>query len=137
MPTWRARVGKALIDEVVKEAAAAPVTNCIKCASPGHAPGLASFPGVGIPGTSVDARGQMREAVVSHNDDFGIAIRWGGVDSLAHEAIPMFLRILDRLEEILIASLIAAATLVIFAAVVQRFAVGVPIPLSVLSTAST
>src|ERR1700693_6027624 len=37
----------------------------------------------------------------------------------------MFLRILDRLEEILIASLIAAATLVIFAAVVQRFAVGV------------
>jgi C4-dicarboxylate transporter DctQ subunit len=38
----------------------------------------------------------------------------------------VFLRILDRLEEILIASLIAAATLVIFAAVVQRFAVGVP-----------
>src|ERR1700691_3822397 len=37
----------------------------------------------------------------------------------------VFLRILDRLEEILIASLIAAATLVIFAAVVQRFAVGV------------
>ena len=39
----------------------------------------------------------------------------------------MFLRILDRLEEILIASLIAAATLLIFASVVQRFAVGVPI----------
>ena len=38
----------------------------------------------------------------------------------------MFLRILDRLEEILIASMIAGATLVIFAAVVQRFAVGVP-----------
>jgi C4-dicarboxylate transporter DctQ subunit len=38
----------------------------------------------------------------------------------------VFLRILDRLEEILIASLIAAATLVIFAAVVQRFAVGIP-----------
>lgn len=38
----------------------------------------------------------------------------------------MFLRILDRLEEILIASLIAAATLLIFAAVVQRYAVGVP-----------
>ncbi len=38
----------------------------------------------------------------------------------------MFLRILDRLEEILIASLMAAATLIIFAAVVQRFAVGVP-----------
>ena len=38
----------------------------------------------------------------------------------------MFLRILDRLEEILIASLIAAATLVIFVAVVQRYAVGVP-----------
>ena len=39
----------------------------------------------------------------------------------------MFLRILDRLEEILIATLIATATLVIFAAVVQRFAVGVPL----------
>jgi C4-dicarboxylate transporter, DctQ subunit len=38
----------------------------------------------------------------------------------------VFLRILDRLEEILIASLIAAATLVIFAAVVQRYALGVP-----------
>jgi len=37
----------------------------------------------------------------------------------------LFLRILDRLEEILIASLIAAATLLIFAAVVQRYAVGV------------
>jgi len=38
----------------------------------------------------------------------------------------VFLRILDRLEEILIASLIAAATLVIFVAVVQRYALGVP-----------
>ena len=38
----------------------------------------------------------------------------------------MFLRILDRLEEILIASLIAAATLLIFAAVMQRYLVGVP-----------
>lgn len=38
----------------------------------------------------------------------------------------MFLRILDRLEEILIATLIAAATLVIFVAVVQRYLVGVP-----------
>jgi C4-dicarboxylate transporter DctQ subunit len=38
----------------------------------------------------------------------------------------VFLRILDRLEEILIASLIAGATLVIFAAVVQRYALGVP-----------
>ncbi len=38
----------------------------------------------------------------------------------------MFLRILDRLEEILIASLIAAATLLIFVAVVQRYMVGVP-----------
>jgi len=37
----------------------------------------------------------------------------------------IFLRILDRLEEILIASLMAAATLLIFAAVVQRYAVGV------------
>ena len=39
----------------------------------------------------------------------------------------MFLRILDRLEEILIASLIAAATLLIFVAVVQRYAVGIPL----------
>jgi C4-dicarboxylate transporter DctQ subunit len=39
----------------------------------------------------------------------------------------VFLRILDRLEEILIAFLIAAATLIIFAAVVQRYAVGVPL----------
>lgn len=38
----------------------------------------------------------------------------------------MFFRILDRLEEILIASLIAGATLVIFVAVVQRYALGVP-----------
>ncbi len=38
----------------------------------------------------------------------------------------MFLRILDRLEEIIISTLIATATLVIFVAVVQRFAVGVP-----------
>ncbi len=37
----------------------------------------------------------------------------------------MFLRILDRLEEILIASLIGAATLLIFVAVVQRYAVGI------------
>jgi C4-dicarboxylate transporter, DctQ subunit len=37
----------------------------------------------------------------------------------------VFLRILDRLEEILIATLIGAATLLIFVAVVQRFAVGV------------
>jgi C4-dicarboxylate transporter DctQ subunit len=37
----------------------------------------------------------------------------------------VFLRILDRLEEILIASLIAAATFLIFVAVVQRYALGV------------
>jgi C4-dicarboxylate transporter, DctQ subunit len=37
----------------------------------------------------------------------------------------VFLRILDRLEEILIATLIAVATVLIFAAVVQRYAVGV------------
>jgi C4-dicarboxylate transporter DctQ subunit len=36
------------------------------------------------------------------------------------------LRILDRLEEILIASLMAAATLIIFVAVVHRYAVGIP-----------
>jgi len=39
----------------------------------------------------------------------------------------VFLRILDRLEEIIIATLIAAATLLIFVAVLQRYAVGVPL----------
>ena len=39
----------------------------------------------------------------------------------------MLLRILDRLEEILIATLIATATLIIFVAVVHRYAVGVPL----------
>ena len=38
----------------------------------------------------------------------------------------LFLRILDRLEEILIATLIAAATLVIFVAVVHRYGTGIP-----------
>ena len=38
----------------------------------------------------------------------------------------VFLRILDRLEEIIIASLIGAATLLIFVAVVQRYLIGVP-----------
>jgi C4-dicarboxylate transporter, DctQ subunit len=37
------------------------------------------------------------------------------------------LRILDRLEEVLIASLIAAATLLIFIAVVHRYASGIPL----------
>jgi C4-dicarboxylate transporter DctQ subunit len=37
----------------------------------------------------------------------------------------MFLKILDRLEEILIATLIGAATLLIFAAVTQRYLVGI------------
>jgi C4-dicarboxylate transporter DctQ subunit len=37
----------------------------------------------------------------------------------------VFLRILDRLEETIIATLIAAATLLIFVAVLQRYAVGV------------
>jgi C4-dicarboxylate transporter DctQ subunit len=39
----------------------------------------------------------------------------------------IFLRILDRLEEILIASLMAAATLLIFVAVVHRYGTGVPL----------
>src|SRR6476659_6105332 len=38
----------------------------------------------------------------------------------------MLLRVLDRLEEILIASLIACATLLIFLAVTQRYALGIP-----------
>jgi C4-dicarboxylate transporter DctQ subunit len=40
--------------------------------------------------------------------------------------VRIFLRILDRLEEILIASLIGAATILIFVAVVHRYASGVP-----------
>ena len=38
----------------------------------------------------------------------------------------VFLRILDRLEETIIACLIGAATLLIFVAVAQRYAIGVP-----------
>ena len=38
----------------------------------------------------------------------------------------MLLRILDRLEEILIASLMGAATVLIFIAVVHRYSSGVP-----------
>src|ERR1700741_552485 len=39
----------------------------------------------------------------------------------------MFLRVLDRLEEILIASLMGAATVITFVAVVHRFLVDVPV----------
>ena len=39
----------------------------------------------------------------------------------------MFLRILDRLEEILIATLMAAATLIIFVAVAHRYLLGIPL----------
>ena len=39
----------------------------------------------------------------------------------------MLLRILDRLEEILVASLIAAATLLIFVAVLHRYGTGIPL----------
>ena len=41
----------------------------------------------------------------------------------------MILRILDRLEEILIASLLAAATLLVFVAVVHRYGTGIPVSL--------
>jgi C4-dicarboxylate transporter DctQ subunit len=40
--------------------------------------------------------------------------------------VPVLLRLLDRLEETIIAVLIGAATVVIFCAIVQRYAVGVP-----------
>ena len=40
--------------------------------------------------------------------------------------VGMFLHILDRLEEVLIASLMAAATIIIFIAVVHRYGTGVP-----------
>src|ERR1017187_7230538 len=39
----------------------------------------------------------------------------------------MFLRILDRLEEILIASLMAAATFIIFLAGMHRYLIGIPL----------
>jgi C4-dicarboxylate transporter DctQ subunit len=39
----------------------------------------------------------------------------------------VFLRILDRLEEIIIGTLIGAATLLIFVSVVQRYLIGVPL----------
>src|SRR5215510_13621035 len=39
----------------------------------------------------------------------------------------MLLRLLDRLEEILIASLLAGATLIIFIAVVHRYGSGIPL----------
>ena len=39
----------------------------------------------------------------------------------------LFLRILDRLEEIIIASLMGAATLLIFVTVVHRFGTGIPL----------
>ena len=38
------------------------------------------------------------------------------------------MRILDRLEEVLIASLMGAATLLVFVAVLHRYAAGWPIP---------
>jgi len=40
--------------------------------------------------------------------------------------MPVLMRILDRLEETLIAFLMAAATVIIFLAVLQRYASGVP-----------
>src|SRR5262249_47712263 len=46
---------------------------------------------------------------------------------LKREALAMLLRVLDRLEEVLIATLIAAATLLIFVAVVHRYAAGIPL----------
>jgi C4-dicarboxylate transporter, DctQ subunit len=47
--------------------------------------------------------------------------------SIITAGLVMFLRILDRLEEIIIATLIAAATLLIFVAVVHRYASGIPL----------
>jgi C4-dicarboxylate transporter DctQ subunit len=44
----------------------------------------------------------------------------------------MLLRILDRLEEILIASLMAAATLLIFVAVLHRYGTGIPLLFPIL-----
>src|SRR3954462_1567696 len=44
----------------------------------------------------------------------------------------MFLRILDRLEEVLIASLMAGATFIIFLAVMHRYLIGIPLLYPVL-----
>jgi C4-dicarboxylate transporter DctQ subunit len=46
-------------------------------------------------------------------------------EHIAKDLETMALRILDRLEEMIIASLIAAATILIFAAVIHRYCVGV------------
>jgi len=46
---------------------------------------------------------------------------------LGDSLLNLFLRILDRLEEILIAFLIAAATSIIFVAVLHRYLVGIPL----------
>src|SRR5258707_6533897 len=54
-------------------------------------------------------------------DDRYPASEWGNLGGQA-----MFLRILDRLEEILITSLMLGATVLIFVAVIHRYAPGVP-----------
>src|SRR2546421_11642497 len=54
-----------------------------------------------------------------------------GFGALAEGDICM-LRVLDRLEEILIASLMAAATLLIFVAVVHRYGTGIPLLFPIL-----
>ena len=50
-----------------------------------------------------------------------------GMTSETAQDFPLPLRVLDRLEEILIATLMGAATVVIFIAVVHRYASGVPL----------
>jgi C4-dicarboxylate transporter, DctQ subunit len=52
--------------------------------------------------------------------------RRGRRESPWSRGIAIFLRILDRLEEVLIASLMAAATIIIFIAVVHRYGTGIP-----------
>jgi len=49
------------------------------------------------------------------------------------EGLAMLLRILDRLEEVLIATLIALATLLIFIAVVHRYLSGIPLLFPLMS----
>ena len=53
--------------------------------------------------------------------------KWGSASLRKEERrLRVVLKILDRLEEVLIASLMAAATLLIFVAVVHRYGTGVP-----------
>ena len=85
---------------------------------PGLVPGIHVFARVnkkGVDGRDKPGHDEQEDNVVP------------GVFRLALRGTSLFLRILDRLEEILIASLMGAATIITFVAVVHRFLVDVPV----------